>query len=165
MKKIVILLIMPLLAYTQIEKGHKMIGGNITFSNNDIQRTLFVQPQFGYFVSPKLALGSGVGLMSTKTKLSNPLISYSSLNLSPFVRYYVLTKKVNPFIQLGGNFTTILTENGIDFPNQSALNVGIGNTLFITKNVGIDFTLNYNHTFQSRLRRGINSGIGFQIFL
>lgn len=156
---------MPLLTYSQIEKGRKMIGGNIILYNDDIQRIFSFQPQFGYFLGSKFVVGSGMNLSTTKFKLSNPPSNASTLSLTPFVRYYVLTKKLNPFISFSGSFATFSPKNENNLPNKSALNGGIGNTFFINNNVGIDFTLNYFHSFQSKLNRGISSEIGFQIFL
>lgn len=165
MKKIIVLLLMPILAYSQIEKGRKMIGGDISFYSDEIQNTFSFQPQFGYFLGSKFVVGSGMVLRRSKLKLTNTPSNSSTLSLSPFIRYYVITKKINPFILLGGNFATILTKRDNNIPNQSALNLGIGNTLFITKNIGLDFTLSYRYTLQSKLNRGLNSAIGFQIFL
>lgn len=54
------------------------------------------------FLGPKFVVGFGTILSTNKFKTANPSSNYSPLSLMPFMRYYVLIKKVNPFIQLGG---------------------------------------------------------------
>ena len=164
MRKIIILLLMPVLAFSQIEKGRKMIGGSMSFYNDKLQRTFSFQPQFGYFLSPRFVVGTGVILQTSKIKFAITPTNLTTLSFTPFMRYYVATKKVNPFIQFGGIFATTLTKTDKTFPNRTALNLGVGNTLFLNKNVALDFTVSYNYWLKGTLNNGINSGIGLQIF-
>lgn len=104
-------------ANAQTEKGKNLINGSVGFSStersfgdnninssgNYLEKTKIVSimPRFGHFISNNLALGLGVGYAYSKSisdrnyssassiDLSHQVAKQSSINFSPFVRYYI----------------------------------------------------------------------------
>lgn len=101
-------------AFSQINKGQWLIGGNASFSTDkdnssiskDRSTTFQLSPNAGYFVSDKLAVGARINFMSDKNEVeygSYTEATNTSVSLSPFVRYYFLpkTEKLNLFADAG----------------------------------------------------------------
>ena len=68
-----------------------MVGGAAGFASSKFKdadnstTTVIIAPNLGYFIADDLALGLGVGFVSTSFNGN----SNSSFNLGPFARYYV----------------------------------------------------------------------------
>jgi len=106
MKK-TILIICSLLASTgvfaQFEQGTMLVGGNVGYSGVTYKyksgststtvsktSTISVMPQFGYFIMDNLAVGAGLNISSSteKSESSDEKYTSSSMQLTPFARYY-----------------------------------------------------------------------------
>ncbi len=71
MKKIFLLLLVPVCSWAQFAKGNKFISGNIGFDNQNytygngnggsLYQTYSVGPSFGYFLRENLAVGISIG--------------------------------------------------------------------------------------------------------
>ena len=189
MKKLLLLITFTTIitsAFTQLNKGQFLTGGNISFSSSkygdeDIYRnkatTFQVSPDIGYFIFDKLAVGGKVGLSFYKSTTNyEGTLEYSSnsVNLSPFVRYYILSKKqkINLFTEV--DYTYIKTKeknlgsSEVFKRTGSGYTVSAGPVLFLNPNVALELTLSYN---SSKYKNDMYStyifmtGVGFQIHL
>src|SRR5690606_1850871 len=103
----VVLLMISAGAFAQFSQGTKMIGGVAGFGvesekykggnttvNVGTSTYFSVQPQFGYFVIDRLAIGAGLdlSLSSFKYKDDDEKETSTSLEFTPFVRYYLPNK-------------------------------------------------------------------------
>jgi hypothetical protein len=158
------LLFFPLFSNAQIDKGRKMVGGFMGFNSNKLQNSINLQPQFGYFITKKIALGTGIGLNVSKPKLNNNSSTISVLSINPFIRNYINNKKVSPFIQSSFSYNKVISKS-VSSSKLSMWNLGIGNSFFINNFVSVDLIVNYSYNTQNKLNNGINSNIGFQILL
>ena len=120
---------LTLSAFSQTEKGDNLIGGSIGFdhstrkplnSGNSMtsgnSKSFNVAPRFGHFFAKNLAVGLQVGYSENRSdsqsiyyqgsgpiQTSNSTTKYNSLNVIPYVRYYVdIADKFKFFGQ--GNF-------------------------------------------------------------
>lgn len=111
MKKIVLFLVLALSllsTHAQIKKGQWLIGGNgyARFIKEDDFRSkeFTISPDAGYFFRDKLAGGLRVNLTHAVAKeWGIKFATDTYYSLSPFVRYYLLSKtaQLNPFVDGG----------------------------------------------------------------
>jgi outer membrane protein len=172
-------------AFTQLSKGQFLLGGSIRLesvkksyylSGPYSATNIFVSPSIGYFVLPKLAGGVRVDLSSYKSNSSSVETQTTSTAISPYVRYYFLpvATKVNTFFDAGYLFTkTKWTSfsNPALTSKSSGFQILAGPSVFITEQIGLEFTVGLRHT---RLRDSgpglepvksttISTGLGLQI--
>jgi hypothetical protein len=186
-------------SHAQFEQGTWMLGGNLNYSTNAIsfmdgntqvlnpRNTSFsFGPSVARFVKERLAVGARVAYTYNRTASRvNTVYSYANgYNLVPFVRQYIeLNDNLFVFGQVFTGFAINRpwTFNGNDLVqgnNVFAFSAGcsIGFTLFVSKNIGIDFGYNlvnfvYNTSdlFESdNLQLGMNSfapSVGVRYFL
>lgn len=179
-------------AFSQINKGQWLLGGNASFStdkNNggiskDRSTTFQLSPNAGYFISDKLAVGARISFLRDKNEIeygSYTEITNTNVSLSPFVRYYFLPKseKLNLFADAGylygrtknayegiyvGQPSNSYTSKGTSHGYQ----VSAGPVIFLNPNTAVELTLSYNYQKQKDYdytNKGFMAGIGFQIHL
>lgn len=178
-------------AFSQINKGQWLIGGNASFSTDkdnssiskDRSTTFQLSPNAGYFVSDKLAVGARINFMSDKNEVeygSYTEATNTSVSLSPFVRYYFLpkTEKLNLFADAGYVYGRIKnTYKGIysggipgtDITSKGTTHgyhISAGPVIFLNPNTAVELTLSYNYQKQKDYdytNKGFMAGVGFQI--
>ncbi|MCX6218217.1 outer membrane beta-barrel protein [Spirosoma sp.] len=181
----------------QTEKGRWTAGatvGNLTYSKKDTYSSFAasLMPSAGYFVVNNLEAGTGVPLSINTSKYASyngdARNSGTSIGLSPYVRYYIGSSKLKPFIGLayGYSWTSIRNrDSGQDIKGKgftSTLTPTVGVAYFINRSVALNASLNYISQKYKTAYANYNSGgtqievpvsttnymslgIGFQIFL
>ncbi|WP_461149174.1 outer membrane beta-barrel protein [Spirosoma pulveris] len=192
-----ILLTSLTIASAQTEKGRWTVGatvGNFTYSKKDVYSSFSASltPSVGYFAVNNLEVGTGVPFSLSTSKYVNQngniRNSGTSIGLSPYVRYYVGSAKLKPFVGLayGYSWTRIRNrDSGQDTKGNgftSTLTPTIGVAYFINRSVALNASLNYISQRYKSAYINYNSGgtqieipvsttnymslgIGFQIFL
>jgi hypothetical protein len=154
----------------QTEKGSKLLGGSASiqfykpFSVN-------LNPNAGFFVLDKLAIGSSIYFSFSTDKYTR----HSSVGFAPFARYYLGKSKLQYFVQAATGiyrnwYTTSypLQEKTKQFSYYWNASAGLGAVYFITQQVGLESTLNYQlYNISSGRRNNDNLflNFGFQIYL
>lgn len=189
MKKLLLLAtVIPILSTTaanaQPRKGDWLVGANIAGLSGYVDPgvnshfDVHIVPSAGYFLTNRLAIGTGIGL---GYHANSKKIHGFNYGVSPFLRYY-FSKKEGMELKRAYLFTDVSAGyNGFTQKNKvnntkitgNLLNAGAGLGLayFITQNVSIEglFKVNYSTGIN-----GINSnfaqfrpslGIGFNIYL
>lgn len=187
MKKLSFLMLLLLasisFAHAQTEKGGLMVGGTGGLNFLDLSEetgagTIFsfsIAPNVGYFVTDGLAVGAAVGLGFSNNDNSNS----SNFSFGPFARYYINLgdAALKPFATAGVGFSrsTFNPDQGDKVTRDgTSLQLGIGATYFLTRNVGLEAILGYNNINEKSDLSGFESenkfsniglNFGFQIFL
>lgn len=193
MKKRIFILLLSVIsigAFAQFEQGTKMVGGAISFASTTTKGRLdnttrkletstdfSIAPHFGYFVIDRLAMGASLdfGLSKSTSATDDDEISYTNIQLAPFVRYYlpagvffegqfgVGTSKVNGR-DVGGTFE--------DKDNIFSWSLAAGYAILLNETVAIEPVLGYGSTNYTdtdndyqRLNPGIFFQMGFQVYL
>lgn len=162
----------------QITKGNWMVGGTGNFESNNIEtnikssnststqtdKGLLLQPNVGYFLFDKFAVGLSPNLSISYTNENKTTTRYA---FGGFARYYLLKpeKIINIVTQIEYLYSPAQS-------NGSVENLGFkaGPALFFNESVALELTLNYKITnfdsdFSSSKWKTFNIGIGFQIHL
>jgi len=143
-----------------------------------------LSPKVGYFIKNNLAVGLDVSMaLYHSSQLSADYNSNNHITLfgaGPFVRYYIPTGKILPFIELGGSLG--LTNNKYEYFNNtdeykqsiSMLEGGVGVAVPLGERVSFDGMLDYrsitikntkNNPNNDRTVMGtIGLKVGFTIF-
>ncbi len=186
-----------LVVMAQTEKGRWTVGaqvGNFQYSTQNGYNSFSgsLSPSAGYFLANNLLIGAGVPLSLTTNKFSNPsgdvLYKSTEIGLSPYVRYYVGSGKLKPYV--GVSYAYSMTRQRTDMDYQTLKTSGftssviptVGIAYFINRSVALNAGLNYvwsrfgngtqaydvsgnpieKATYTSKY---LSLGIGFQIFL
>lgn len=165
-------------SYGQVQKGNLLMGGDGQFSAGKSKDETFVNgalsPNIGYFISDHFGLGIGIPYAFGKyTGMIN-----HSIGISPFARFYFLTKEKSSFyIPLNIHFSTLVYNSQYTTTNTiysySAASLGIGYVYFISSSVGLEPSLVYhfqrtsNNIMANSLStfNGVNFRVGFQFYL
>lgn len=179
MKSIKTLLIVSILLTTvsnaQITKSNWMVGGTAIFTNsksldkdgeitgsgNGIQ----VNPNIGYFVYDKFAIGLSASFGYGKTSGAPSNTSYGA---SPFVRYYFLKpeKLINILAEASYGYSISKIQGNSDSFDSRGYRLKAGPVLYFNSSVGLEFTLNYNSSnSDGNTYNYFQAGFGFQIHL
>jgi hypothetical protein len=153
---------------SQTEKGSKLLGGSASIQFND-PFSISLNPSAGIFVLNKLAVGSSLSLSFSSSTNSR----YSSAGIGPFARYYFGKSKVQYFILADvGIFRNWYNFEYPGFEDKRTTTywnprVGVGAVYFITPQIGLESTLNYQiYRNSDRFNNNILSlNFGFQIYL
>lgn len=165
----------------QITKGNWLVGGSGSFNSttaegnsNGITTTskgssIQINPNVGYFVSDKFAVG-----LNPYVSFGNPEGSNNNsfgFGIGPFARYYFLKadKSINVFSHIGYNY-------GKGYRNSESVNdsnnfvVKAGPVLYFNDSVGLELTLDYNisninYNSSTTDFKTFSIGLGFQIHL
>ncbi len=132
-------------ALAQTEKGGHLIGtqvGNIYIPTSGGSGSIIsLQPAYGWFVGNGLALGIGVPFLH----ISSGGTGVTQIGLTPFLRYYIGSATVKPF--LGGSFGVVNSSVSgyISYPSSTDVIYGLtgGIAFFLNKAVSFDASLNY----------------------
>jgi len=151
MKKIMMTLAAVAVAATMNAQGY--IGGNLGYANQKTNNGavgapattettksgLYIQPEIGYKLDDKMAVGVALGFASNKTEVEyvgtsagtpSTEVKSTVFQIKPYLRYQVLTfGKANIFVDGGLNFAT---ESAKDM--KSAMDFG----LFVTPGIAFD---------------------------
>jgi len=155
-------------ANSQITKGNWMLGGdaNFYYSNTSISTSsnysIFINPNIGYFIKDRLAIGSQLGISFND--------SSTSLSLNPFIRYYLLKqdKKINYFTEAGFGYGAIFSKNTNSTYKTIGYNIKAGSVFFLNDVIGLEFSLKYLYGKQlsfNTTSQNLIIGFGFQIHL
>jgi hypothetical protein len=81
-------------------------GSSYVEDNSSKRTSMSLLPKFGYFVADNLALGLDFtfGLSKYNGSNSNTKSISRLLSTGPFVRYYIPTSKVLPFVEVNSSF-------------------------------------------------------------
>ena len=158
-----------------LQAGTMMVGGttgslNFGLDGSDA-RSFSLEPQFFYFLSPQLAVGSGVLMEFTSGSSGTIDFRSTNLGLSPQVRYYLSSGKRNLWFVSGGlNIDyerdkiegiipeSTVTETTADFA------IGAGLNSFVSSNVALEIGPSIRiDPSDEDVRFGID--IGVQVFL
>lgn len=177
----IILFTLSLNAFSQLNKGGWLIGGNGTFSysranhyNQAIKYTSFTfSPTGGYFILNRLAGGLRTDLGSETRRYGN---IYKTRNIflsaGPFFRYYFLSseQKINLFAEAGYGFSYGKYTNfsSPDYKYHfSTFSFKTGPAVFLNKHTALEVTVGYNHSTRGPIdtvvTNTIQLGIGLQI--
>ena len=171
-------ILFTLSANAQITKGNWMVGGTGNFESNNIEtnikssnttstqtgKGLFLQPNVGYFLANKFAVGLSPNLSISFSNDDKTITSYA---VGGFARYYLLKaeKLINIVTQIEYSYSPPQR-------NSSVENLGFkaGPALFFNESVALELTLNYKITnFDSEFRtseaKTIKKGLGLQVQL
>lgn len=143
-----------------------------------------LSPKVGYFIKKNLAIGLDVSMSlshSNQHSTNYTMTSNGSLyTAGPFVRYYITTGKVLPFIELGGSLG--LANNKDDYYNNSnelkqsilMLEGGVGVAVPLGDRVSFDGMLDYRSITVKDVKNNPNNDrtvlgtiglkVGFTIF-
>ena len=177
-------------AYSQYNQGRMLVGGSLSFStvtdktkDSGTTTTLgkstdfSLAPQFGYFVIDNLAVGAGldIGLGKWKDEFdSDDNWNYSSIELIPFVRYYL---KQNIFFQgmigVGSQKNKYGSANTTEYKDAIfSWSLAAGYAYFLTDNVAVEPIIGYGSTSWADkdsdvkdIDLGLFLRVGFQIYL
>lgn len=175
MKKIILIigvLFFSISVKSQITKGHWMLGGDGSYSYYDIKSDtsnpdpswgIVVNPNIGYFVKDKLAVGSYTSF--SINKFSNGFF----LGLGPFVRYYFLKpdKKINYFTELSFGYSIHFIKNS-ENTSTYGYNIKPGIVYFLNDVVALEASLKYYYgkaPANNIISKGLIFGVGLQIHL
>jgi hypothetical protein len=152
----------------QTEKGSKLLGGSASIQFND-PFSINLNPSAGIFVLDKLAVGSSISLSFS----SNVNSRYTSVGIGPFARYYFGKSKVQYFVLADvGLYRNWYNFNYPGFEEKRTSSyfkprLGVGAVYFITQQIGLESTLNYQ-IYRNSDRFNNNFlflNFGFQIYL
>ncbi|HEY4789042.1 MAG TPA: hypothetical protein VIH57_23500 [Bacteroidales bacterium] len=148
----VLLVIMTMKGFSQIEKSTILIGGYANFTANENNTIFSLNPNSGLFLTDRFCLG-----------VSLPIV-YASDNLywglAPFGRYYFQPKESKSLYISGAIGITSFIKSEYTLTNR-ALTLGIGHVWLLNKSVGFEVEAQGNTSFHD-----IDFGIflGFQIY-
>jgi len=168
-------------AFTQINKGQFLAGGNINFESIKYESSVnasyestnfFISPDIGYFIINKMAGGLRIDFRSYNNKSENLDVHQVTTSISPFLRYYFLPlqKKVNAFIDISYIHDKMKWHSDSN-PGYIEKTKGYyffgGPSIFLTDQIALEFTVGYKHTesddFGNNKVNKFSSGVGLQI--
>ncbi|RZK66040.1 MAG: PorT family protein [Pedobacter sp.] len=161
-----VLLISNHLSWAQTDRGRWLIGTQLgDFSYQDQNRETYfsgnLTPSVGYFISNGLLIGAGLPLsLSTGryyrvmypdpnvNQVNSTSISYG---LSPFIRYYIGSAKLRPYVGVGYNYGLTHNKRTVSSTlldkskgHYSVVMPTIGAAYFVSQNVALSAGLSYN---------------------
>ncbi|HSI74863.1 MAG TPA: hypothetical protein VK957_03160 [Lunatimonas sp.] len=134
----------------------KLDGASYVEDNSSKITNISLLPKFGYFVADNLALGLDVAFATARLKGGNSNTESNSrlLSTGPFIRYYIPTAKVLPFVEVNSSFgrrtnTTKYVDNpnlqdNITKTNIRSFGGGIGLAVPLGEKVAFDILAGFN---------------------
>lgn len=165
----------------QITKGNWLMGGNgnLSFTKSEAKSNntngltinsnsgetigILLEPNVGYFIKDKFAMGLKIGFENYFTTKSSIELNNTQFSIGPFLRYYILEvdKPFNIFIE-PSYFRYTYKPLG----NNQGYGLKFGHAYFLNSSVGIETSLNYQ--FSESNQQKTNSlfiAFGFQLYL
>lgn len=174
----------------QLDKKTWLAGGSASlqsynmeykssFNNSTAKFThIEISAPVAYFVADKLAFGLKPTFSSVKGKVTSPGGGSTNLQrywIGPFGRYYLLKKDQRYNIVTEASYQFGFLHANFNATGQkgdlSTFSVLAGPVLYFNNTVGIEFLLGYGYTKEDvkqgarEIRKGFQTGIGFQIHL
>jgi outer membrane protein len=145
-------------------------------SNKYNASQFYIQTEIGFFVVNNLCIGESTGFIysDSKNKTSNDESKGTTLQIGPFVRYYIGKSKIKPLVQTQFQWTTSndkYTSSGSTTDNKSSgigFGGGIGAGFFVNDNVGFNGILSYGTNtkkYKNTDNKQTTSGLSFTISL
>ena len=178
-----IFLILSISSRSQIGKGQFLTGGNISYESEKSEgenvsnyktNTFVASPNIGYFIVAKLAAGMRVDIMLYNQKMPNDY-TLTSISLSPFLRYYVLSPSHRINVLVDAGYITdkkryrSQTIRPPFYDKTRGFSLAAGPTFFFNEHVSLELLLNYQQTSMRDVDndkiRKLNSVLGLQIHL
>ena len=130
-------------ATAQTEKGRWTVGasvGNFQYSSQNQYRSFSgsISALAGYFVANSLVIGTGLPMSLSTTNYPGYKYVLTGVGLSPFVRYYLGSKVVRPYVGLTYSYTH--NRQHIDNPIQNSTATGYTSSVLPT--VGVAWFIN-----------------------
>jgi hypothetical protein len=177
----IIMLVLSLSSYGQIEKGNYLLGGtgNLGFSSNEGRSSfnIGIRPNVGYFLTDKIALTTSIPLSFYTDKSENWQSRSVCYGLVPGLRYYFAKKEKSAFFastSFGIFQSKSKTESESNNPfniNKSSntytsANLAVGYVYFLNKSIGLETTLGYNRSNSTHYnaQSAIDVNFGLQIY-
>jgi hypothetical protein len=157
-------------ASAQTEQGVFLVGGNVQLTTAKNDTYVELSPTVGYFFVDNFAAGANIDLAFSKTGQSPNTYKSTNFGIGPFLRYYVGTTNVRPFLHGDVNFTSTKGKIGNGESSTStgtSFFFGPGAALFLNRNVALEGLAGYQH-FAYKNQRGSGGfafKIGFQVYL
>ena len=155
----------PVIAQT--EQGNYLVGGNVQLTTAKNDTRIELTPSIGYFFVENFALGANLNLAYAKTGESEA--KQTTMGVGPFVRYYVGTAGVRPFLEGNVNFISTKYKLGTGTSTSTGTNFffGPGAAFFLNPNVALEGLLGYKHVaYKNQVGSGgLAFKLGFQVYL
>jgi opacity protein-like surface antigen len=182
-------------AQGQTQKGKILLGGtsDISFNSSSIKSVtngkkedlgktsqLTFSPQIGFFVANNFSLGLGLPLVHASEKYDEDhKLSYQSISLAPFFRYYFGETNVKPYLhsEVGVGSWKITSADPFFGSNKYSGGLrsfasGAGLGIFLNESVTLDLGLRYaSESTKSKdaedkdMTSGVNFLVGFVLIL
>ena len=181
MKKIALLFIassfiISLPAFSQIQKGNILAGGDIANFDIGLQKnsafSMTIDPKLAFFIKDNVAVGAYIDFgLQTIPGSTGTLTNYG---VGALARYYLSAKNsMSPLKHSRIFFEGNVGISGVNVPggsNTNGLGIGIGPgfAYFITPNIGLETLLKYNGMLgfgNTTTQSDLNLNVGFQIYL
>jgi len=149
-------------SFAQPVSGKLILGGNFSFSfehygedNQSKSNSFEINPNIGFFITEKTAIGVRAGYSMTKDEYANSFYDsekVSAFGLSPYFRYYIKPNKGGIFLQsslqlyFGKEKTSYYDEyemqDVVEESNFTLMNIGVspGVYYYITEKIAIEAT-------------------------
>lgn len=168
MRKIVLILVLVCCisaVHAQTERGDWMVGGGLEL-NTSTNKTVFVfNPNIAWFIVKDFALGAQFSF-SYLSLGDNRINTYGA---GPFLRYYIPTKNVRPFIHGDIDFQTNKIKNATITTTENAFSFFIagGAAFFINENLAFETKIGYRYTDLKGHdgAGGLGLSLGFQVYI
>lgn len=194
--KLIIIFCAAFSGFSQTEKSKFIIGAssNLNFSfltnqskladyeSEKVKNSTFeVETEAGYFVGNNIAFGLGIMYSNSAEKEEDDKVKSKIFAAGPFAQYYFGRKKVQPFLQSSLAFGKKIEKYDYNSFAEKydasiiAYDFGGGLSIFISKNIAIEFGLtygvakssfkNYNNQDAKTTAKGLASEFGFSFLL
>lgn len=193
MKKLLLAIVIGVIAIpasAQFEQGRFLVGGafGLDFKKlvdkgngqtTDIyrSRTLTFDPDFGYFVANRFAVGGGLSMSNTRMEYRDAdyVSTREDLTFSPLLRYYLPNKIFFQLrIPLGGAATTVEADGGTSRRTfgVTGLALAAGYAIMLNSNIALEPMLQYSSVAyrdkdnsDRNVENTLSLRMGFQIYL
>lgn len=154
----------------QTEQGNFLAGGNLQLGTAKNNTAITVSPTLGYFFTDDFAAGANLDFNYSKKGESPYKSRFTRFGFGPFVRYYVGTTNIRPFLHGDVNFLTEKRKTSSQ-PSVKATGLGYffapGAAIFLNPNVALEGLAGYEH-FAYKDKDGSGGfafKVGFQVYL
>ncbi|WP_336518583.1 outer membrane beta-barrel protein [Pollutibacter soli] len=149
----------------QTERGDWMVGGGLEL-NTSKNKTVFVfNPNIAWFIAKDFALGAQFSY-SYLSLGDNRINTYGA---GPFIRYYIPTKNVRPFLHGDVDFQTNKIKNNTITTTENAFSFYIagGAAFFINESLAFESKIGYRYTDLKNQSGagGVGLSLGFQVYI
>ncbi len=167
-------LLLTITSNAQITEENWLVGGSASFGKSSSKSEggftqsstgLRIEPNIGYFVKNKFALGLSASFGYSKTDGGVSTIGYGG---GPFVRYYFLKpeKIVNILAEAKYSIGTSKTQGIDESTFGTSYNFKAGPVIFFNSSVALEMTLNYDTVKSDQtIFNDLTFALGFQIHL